>query len=117
MEETINGSSDIEEAGQVNIIDPMSDCLVVGAEVGPSAVCVPNYVMSPMKTIETIEVIVSTNKVAVYATIESPKVGMVFKSWQEVESYYKQYAEQQGFVVTRSQGWVSKKNNESKQKG
>ncbi|XP_021775664.1 protein FAR-RED IMPAIRED RESPONSE 1-like [Chenopodium quinoa] len=62
-----------------------------------------------MKTIQTV---VLTNKVFVYSWIETPRVGMVFKSWQDVECYFKQYAEQKGFGVTRAQGYLSKKDKE-----
>ncbi|XP_021776440.1 protein FAR1-RELATED SEQUENCE 8-like [Chenopodium quinoa] len=113
MDENSNGTSEIEET--LTISDPTSECdvAVVAGEAGPSSECVPNsLIMSPIKTIETVETIVSTNKVSVYATVESPKVGMVFKSWKEVESYYKEYAQQQGFGVTRCQGYMSKKNKE-----
>ncbi|KMT03087.1 hypothetical protein BVRB_8g196450 [Beta vulgaris subsp. vulgaris] len=34
-------------------------------------------------------------------SIEAPSVGMVFESWEDVESYYKGYGQQQGFGVSR----------------
>lgn len=34
-------------------------------------------------------------------SIEAPSVGMVFESWEDVESYYKGYGKQQGFGVSR----------------
>ncbi|XP_021714747.1 protein FAR-RED ELONGATED HYPOCOTYL 3-like [Chenopodium quinoa] len=44
--------------------------------------------------------------------VESPKVGMVFKSWQDVEKYYKKYGEQEGFGVSRVQATKSKVTND-----
>ncbi|XP_021761949.1 protein FAR-RED IMPAIRED RESPONSE 1-like isoform X2 [Chenopodium quinoa] len=58
--------------------------------------------LSPMKTVHTTHTVVGSNQMTVVA-VEEPKVGMVFRSWQEVEAYYKEYAEQFGFGVTRVQ--------------
>ncbi|XP_021739039.1 protein FAR1-RELATED SEQUENCE 6-like [Chenopodium quinoa] len=103
--------SSVEEQGHDIQSDPLSDCFVpvIVSGEGPSQECPPSGLVSPMKTIETVETIVSTNKVSAFALVETPRVGMVFKSWQDVECYYKQYAEQKGFGVTRAQGYSSKK--------
>ncbi|KAL2920987.1 Protein FAR1-RELATED SEQUENCE 4 [Bienertia sinuspersici] len=37
-----------------------------------------------------------------------PTIGMVFSSWQEVETYYKAYARQQGFGVVRASWSVTR---------
>ncbi|XP_021754837.1 protein FAR-RED IMPAIRED RESPONSE 1-like isoform X2 [Chenopodium quinoa] len=68
--------------------------------------------LSPIKTIETVETIVSTNQVSMYCYVESPKLGMVFKIFEDVECYYKEYAEQKGFGVTRVASNFSKKDKE-----
>ncbi|XP_021763158.1 protein FAR-RED IMPAIRED RESPONSE 1-like [Chenopodium quinoa] len=68
--------------------------------------------MSPIKTIETVETIVSTNMVTMYSYVESPRLGMVFKSFEDVETYYKEYAEQKGFGVSRVSSNFSKKDKE-----
>lgn len=70
--------------------------------------------MSPIKTIETVETIVSTNKVSMYCYVESPRLGMVFKSFEDVESYYKEYGEQKGFGITRVSSSFSKKDKEDR---
>ncbi|XP_021721191.1 protein FAR1-RELATED SEQUENCE 8-like [Chenopodium quinoa] len=57
----------------------------------------------------TLHTVVSSNKVNVVHTVECPKVGMVFSSWKDVESYLKEYGEQCGFGITRVQGSFSKK--------
>ncbi|XP_021736274.1 protein FAR-RED IMPAIRED RESPONSE 1-like [Chenopodium quinoa] len=62
--------------------------------------------LSPVKTIHTTHTVVGSNEMRV--TVEEPKEGMVFRSWQEVEAYYKEYAEQMGFGVSRVQGVNSK---------
>ncbi|XP_021759615.1 protein FAR1-RELATED SEQUENCE 6-like [Chenopodium quinoa] len=67
-----------------------------------------NQFMSPINTIETLDTVVGSNDVSIMKCVEPPKVGMIFKSWQDVESYYKEYAEQQGFGVCRPQGVYSK---------
>ncbi|XP_021739471.1 protein FAR-RED IMPAIRED RESPONSE 1-like [Chenopodium quinoa] len=79
--------------------------------------CIPNSAerlaaLSPIKTIETVETIVSTNQICMYTYVESPRLGMVFKSFEDVESYYKEYAEQKGFGVTRVASTFSKKDKE-----
>ncbi|XP_021718840.1 protein FAR-RED IMPAIRED RESPONSE 1-like [Chenopodium quinoa] len=53
-----------------------------------------------------------SNEIAV--VVEEPKEGMVFQSWQDVEAYYKDYAEQMGFGVTRAQGVNSKMGDKKK---
>ncbi|XP_021714778.1 protein FAR1-RELATED SEQUENCE 4-like [Chenopodium quinoa] len=69
---------------------------------------------SPIHTMQTIETIVSTNRSSPGSVVESPKVGMVFKTWEDIEIYYKKYDEQEGFGVTRVQGTKSKVTNERK---
>ncbi|XP_021721962.1 protein FAR1-RELATED SEQUENCE 6-like [Chenopodium quinoa] len=64
--------------------------------------------MSPLNSIGTLETVVGSNNVSGMNIVEPPKIGMIFKSWQDVESYYKEYAQQQGFGVTRAQGVYSK---------
>ncbi|XP_021751868.1 protein FAR1-RELATED SEQUENCE 6-like [Chenopodium quinoa] len=67
-----------------------------------------NQFMSPINTIETLDTVVGSNDVSIMKCVEPPKVGMIFKIWQDVESYYKEYAEQKGFGVCRPQGVYSK---------
>ncbi|XP_021741342.1 protein FAR1-RELATED SEQUENCE 5-like [Chenopodium quinoa] len=62
--------------------------------------------LSPLETIHTTHTVVGSNEIAV--VVEEPKEGMVFQSWQQVEAYYKDYAKQMGFGVTRAQGVNSK---------
>ncbi|XP_021762983.1 protein FAR1-RELATED SEQUENCE 8-like [Chenopodium quinoa] len=64
--------------------------------------------MSPINTIETLQTVVGSNDVSVVNFVEPPRVGMIFRRWQDIEDYYKEYAEQQGFGVTRAQGVYSK---------
>ncbi|XP_021763982.1 protein FAR1-RELATED SEQUENCE 8-like [Chenopodium quinoa] len=62
--------------------------------------------LSPPETIHTTHTVVGSNEIAV--VVEEPKEGMVFQCWQQVEAYYKDYAEQMGFGVKRAQGVNSK---------
>ncbi|XP_021714732.1 protein FAR-RED IMPAIRED RESPONSE 1-like, partial [Chenopodium quinoa] len=57
--------------------------------------------LSPIKTVQTTHTVVGSNQKTVI-TVEEPKVGIVFRCWQEVEAYYKEY--QVRFGVTRVQG-------------
>ncbi|XP_021735089.1 protein FAR-RED IMPAIRED RESPONSE 1-like [Chenopodium quinoa] len=68
--------------------------------------------LSPVKTIHTTHTVVGSNEMRVI--VEEPKEGMVFRSWQEVEAYYKEYAEQMGFGVSRVQGVNSKTANKQR---
>ncbi|KAL2894073.1 Protein FAR1-RELATED SEQUENCE 6 [Bienertia sinuspersici] len=43
-----------------------------------------------------------TKELSDVVALAPPTVGMVFSSWQEVETYYKAYARQQGFGVVRA---------------
>ncbi|XP_021749729.1 protein FAR1-RELATED SEQUENCE 6-like [Chenopodium quinoa] len=63
---------------------------------------------------QTIETVVSTNRRSPGPVVETPKVGMVFRRWEDIEIYYKKYGEQEGFGVTRVQGTKSKVTNERK---
>ncbi|XP_021753460.1 uncharacterized protein LOC110718846 [Chenopodium quinoa] len=66
----------------------------------------------PTRTIQTMHTVVSSNKISVVSVVEEPKEGMIFKTWQDVEAYYKKYAEQLGFGVISVQGSFSKKDKE-----
>ncbi|XP_021741581.1 protein FAR1-RELATED SEQUENCE 6-like [Chenopodium quinoa] len=57
-----------------------------------------------METIQTLETTVSTNKGSGVTCAPPPKVGMLFKSWKEIEFFYQTYAKHCGFGVTRVQG-------------
>ncbi|XP_021758530.1 protein FAR1-RELATED SEQUENCE 6-like [Chenopodium quinoa] len=59
--------------------------------------------------VETVQTGVGSNYIGeVTPYVEAPRVGMVFKTWLDVEQYYKEYAEQQGFGVSRVAGVKSK---------
>ncbi|XP_021759309.1 protein FAR1-RELATED SEQUENCE 8-like [Chenopodium quinoa] len=112
------------ESGMVNEVNMFDQILVhdshAETEVPSSLDCLTPYVQltqcsqygpsltSPVTTLETVDTIVSTNKICVYSTVEPPRVGMVFKWWEDVESYYKEYAVQHGFGVTRPSGSYTK---------
>ncbi|XP_021715718.1 protein FAR1-RELATED SEQUENCE 6-like isoform X1 [Chenopodium quinoa] len=66
--------------------------------------CSQNHQGSPVESVETLNTTVSTNDVIEGTSIEPPKVGMVFKGWKDIECYYKLYAEECGFGVSRVQG-------------
>ncbi|XP_021739063.1 protein FAR1-RELATED SEQUENCE 8-like isoform X1 [Chenopodium quinoa] len=61
-----------------------------------------------VRTVQTVETVVSTN----VPLVEPPKEGMVFKSWEDIEEYFKMYAFSNGFGVTRVQGSFSKATKE-----
>ncbi|XP_021727161.1 protein FAR-RED IMPAIRED RESPONSE 1-like [Chenopodium quinoa] len=68
--------------------------------------------LSPLETIHTTHTVVGSNKIAI--VVKEPKEGIIFHSWQQVEAYYKDYAEQVGFGVTRAQGVNSKTGDQKK---
>ncbi|XP_021768883.1 protein FAR-RED IMPAIRED RESPONSE 1-like [Chenopodium quinoa] len=64
--------------------------------------------VSPTKTFESVQIVVESNHDCVVSYLEEPKIGMIFRKWEEVEEYYMEYAEQKGFGVSRVQGVYSK---------
>ncbi|XP_021768930.1 protein FAR-RED IMPAIRED RESPONSE 1-like [Chenopodium quinoa] len=109
---------EVEDVGGEGIEDIVVKDVVVGTdnvtghgETDDSNAISVRY-LSPMKTIHTTHTVVGSNQMTVL-TVEEPKLGMVFKCWQEIEAYYKEYAEQIGFGVTRVQG-VNSKQDKSK---
>ncbi|XP_021758958.1 protein FAR-RED IMPAIRED RESPONSE 1-like [Chenopodium quinoa] len=59
---------------------------------------------TPVRTVETVHTVVSSNKDTVVSYVEPLVEGMAFKTWLDVEAYYKEYAQHTGFGVTRVQG-------------
>ncbi|XP_021759494.1 protein FAR-RED IMPAIRED RESPONSE 1-like [Chenopodium quinoa] len=84
----------------------VADSCAEGVGVGAVDMNVNVRYLSPVKTIHTTHIVVGSNEMRVI--VEEHKEGMVFRSWHEVEAYYKEYAENMGFGVSRVQGVNSK---------
>uniref|UniRef100_A0A803LFU1 Uncharacterized protein n=1 Tax=Chenopodium quinoa TaxID=63459 RepID=A0A803LFU1_CHEQI len=48
------------------------------------------------------------------ATINPPTVGIVFQKWEDIDIYYRQYGEQQGFGVVRPSSRFREKNKDQR---
>ncbi|XP_021758485.1 protein FAR1-RELATED SEQUENCE 6-like [Chenopodium quinoa] len=84
-----------------------------GTSLVPDSVETCTALMSPpIGIVHTIDTIHSSNR-GVFV-LKPPKVGMIFKNWEDIEMYYKEYAEQVGFGVTRCQWSSSKKDKNVK---
>ncbi|XP_021737617.1 protein FAR-RED IMPAIRED RESPONSE 1-like [Chenopodium quinoa] len=75
--------------------------------------------LSPLKIIQTTHIVVGSNDMEVVSKdmtliVDEPKEGMVFPSSEDVEAYYKEYAEQMGFGVSRVQGVNYKKDKKQR---